>query len=44
MVSHTSMLDTTDTFPALRRLRMIDAMHPGLVSCLLDTPFARSRG
>ena len=31
------MLDSTQTYPALRRLRVIDAMHPGLISCSLDT-------
>lgn len=25
-------------YPALRRLRVVDAMHPGLISCSLDTP------
>ena len=25
-------------FPALRQLRVIDAMHPGLISCSPDTP------
>lgn len=25
-------------YPALGRLRVIDAMHPGLISCSLDTP------
>lgn len=27
-----------ETYAALRRLRVGDAMHPGLVSCPLDTP------
>jgi CBS domain-containing protein len=27
-----------ETYPALRHLRVIDAMHPGLVSCSLDSP------
>ena len=26
------------TYPALRELRVIDAMHPGLVSCSLESP------
>ena len=26
------------TYPALRQLRVIDAFHPGLVSCSVDTP------
>lgn len=26
------------TYPALRELRVIDAMHPGLISCSLETP------
>jgi len=25
-------------YPALRQLRVVDAMHPGLISCSLDTP------
>lgn len=32
------MLDASQTYPALRQLRVIDAMHPGLISCSLDTP------
>lgn len=27
-----------DNYPTLRNLRVSDAMHPGLVSCSLDTP------
>lgn len=29
---------TSVRYPALTNLRVIDAMHPGLVSCSLDTP------
>jgi len=32
------MLDSPRMYPALGRLRVIDAMHPGLISCSLDTP------
>ncbi len=32
------MRDPPQMYPALRRLRVIDAMHPGLISCTLDTP------
>lgn len=32
------MLDASQTYPALRQLRVVDAMHPGLISCSLDTP------
>ncbi len=32
------MIDSLQTYPALRQLRVIDAMHPGLISCSLDTP------
>lgn len=32
------MPDTHRMYPALGRLRVIDAMHPGLISCSLDTP------
>jgi CBS domain-containing protein len=32
------MLDTPLMYPALGRLRVTDAMHPGLISCSLDTP------
>jgi CBS domain-containing protein len=32
------MLDSPQIYPALRQLRVIDAMHPGLISCSLDTP------
>ena len=31
------MLDTPLLYPALGRLRVADAMHPGLISCSLDT-------
>jgi CBS domain-containing protein len=27
-----------EVYPALRQLRVVDAMHPGLISCSLDTP------
>lgn len=29
---------TTQMFPALGQLRVVDAMHPGLISCSPDTP------
>ena len=29
---------SSHVYPALRQLRVIDAMHPGLISCSLDTP------
>jgi CBS domain-containing protein len=32
------MLNTSHNFPTLRQLRVVDAMHPGLISCSLDTP------
>jgi CBS domain-containing protein len=32
------MLDSAQTYAALRQFRVIDAMHPGLISCSLDTP------
>ena len=32
------MLDSSSMYPALDQLRVIDAMHPGLISCSLDTP------
>jgi CBS domain-containing protein len=32
------MSDPTETYQTLRQLRVIDAMHHGLVSCSLDTP------
>lgn len=32
------MADSPSMYPALRELRVIDAMHPGLISCSLDTP------
>jgi CBS domain-containing protein len=32
------MLDSSQTYAALRQFRVIDAMHPGLISCPLDTP------
>jgi CBS domain-containing protein len=32
------MLNASQTYPALRQLRVVDAMHPGLISCSLDTP------
>lgn len=32
------MRDSPQQYPALRELRVIDAMHPGLISCSLDTP------
>ena len=31
-------MDASRSYPALGDLRVIDAMHPGLVSCSLDTP------
>jgi CBS domain-containing protein len=32
------MLNASQTYPALRQLRVIDAMHPGLISCSPDAP------
>lgn len=32
------MPDSPQLYPALRELRVIDAMHPGLISCSLDAP------
>jgi CBS domain-containing protein len=32
------MPDSPRIYPALRQLRVIDAMHPGLISCSLDSP------
>src|SRR5512132_3134902 len=32
------MVDSSEMYPALRQLRVLDAMHPGLISCSLDTP------
>ena len=32
------MVNTSQRYPALRQLRVVDAMHPGLISCSLDTP------
>ncbi len=32
------MPTSSHSYPALRQLRVIDAMHPGLISCSLDTP------
>jgi CBS domain-containing protein len=32
------MLTPAHSYPALRQLRVIDAAHPGLISCSLDTP------
>jgi CBS domain-containing protein len=32
------MLTSSQMYPALGQLRVIDAMHPGLISCSLDTP------
>ena len=32
------MTDSRQMYPALGQLRVIDAMHPGLISCSLDTP------
>jgi CBS domain-containing protein len=32
------MVDSSELYPALRQLRVLDAMHPGLISCSLDTP------
>jgi len=34
----------TDTNPALAGLRVVDAMHPGLITCRPEDPCARSRG
>ena len=31
-------LDSSQQWPALSGLRVVDAMHPGLISCSLDTP------
>jgi CBS domain-containing protein len=32
------MPNSSSTYPSLAKLRVIDAMHPGLISCSLDTP------
>ncbi len=32
------MVDSTLMYPALAKLRVIDAMHPGLISCAVETP------
>ena len=32
------MTNPLQVYPALGRLRAVDAMHPGLISCSLDTP------
>lgn len=32
------MVNTSQRYPTLRQLRVVDAMHPGLISCSLDTP------
>jgi CBS domain-containing protein len=32
------MVDVNRTYPTLSQLRVVDAMHPGLISCSLDTP------
>jgi hypothetical protein len=32
------MLDTTRVNPALAQLRVVDAMHPGLITCRPDEP------
>jgi CBS domain-containing protein len=32
------MVDSPQMYPALQQLRVIDAMHPGLISCPLDAP------
>jgi CBS domain-containing protein len=32
------MVDSPERYPALQQLRVIDAMHPGLISCSLDAP------
>jgi CBS domain-containing protein len=32
------MVETATTYPALEGLRVIDVMHPGLISCSPDTP------
>ena len=32
------MVDSRSMYPALEQLRVIDAMHPGLISCSPDTP------
>jgi CBS domain-containing protein len=32
------MVDSPEMYRALGRLRVADAMHPGLISCSLDTP------
>src|SRR5512132_1415224 len=31
-------MSTLQTYPILETLRVADAMHPGLISCSLDTP------
>jgi CBS domain-containing protein len=33
-----AMLGSPPMYPALGRLRVIDAMHPGVISCSLDAP------
>ena len=32
------MAESPQTYPALQELRVMQAMHPGLISCPLDTP------
>ena len=32
------MSDSSQPYPALGQLRVVDAMHPGLISCSPDTP------
>jgi CBS domain-containing protein len=32
------MVDSSQPYPALGQLRVVDAMHPGLISCSPDTP------
>jgi CBS domain-containing protein len=35
-----TMHEAEHTYPALTGLRVIDAMHPGLISCALDSPLS----
>lgn len=32
------MIDSSEMYPALQQLRVMHAMHPGLISCPLDAP------
>jgi CBS domain-containing protein len=39
-----ALVDEIQTYPALAQLRVVDAMHPGLISCSLDTPLRTVAG